>query len=177
VNARFTSVADRELREAIEFYEAAENGLGNRFLDEVEATLARIVAHPLAWTPLSPRTRRCRTHRFPYGLFYQIRAGEIVVLSVMDLRRDPKRWRNTCSHGNLCGCEPLHHRSQRPRKARQPPGALAHPRSGPPHRGWHSLVWCSVIPEGSAGLGCLHLFPPTGQALSKLSRKLWLGRG
>ena len=92
MNSRLVSTAERELQEAIEFYEAAEPGLGAKFLNEVAAALARIEAHPLAWTPLSPRTRRCRTHRFPYGLFYEIRANEIVVLSVMDLRRDPKRW-------------------------------------------------------------------------------------
>jgi hypothetical protein len=65
VNARFTSAAEEDLREAIEFYEAAEQGLGAKFLSEVESALGRIVAHPLAWTSLSPRTRRCRTHRFP----------------------------------------------------------------------------------------------------------------
>ena len=92
MNARFTSAAERELQEAAEFYQIAEPGLGNRFLDEVEATVVRVTTHPLAWTPMSPRTRRCRTHHFPYGLFYQIRADEILVLSVMDLRRDPKRW-------------------------------------------------------------------------------------
>jgi plasmid stabilization system protein ParE len=92
VKTRLASAAEIELQEAFEFYEAAEQGLGARFMDEVEAALARIEAHPLAWTPLSPRTRRCRTHRFPYGLFYQVRDDEIVVLSVMDLRRDPKRW-------------------------------------------------------------------------------------
>ena len=92
MNARFTSAAEKELEEAVAFYEAAENGLGARFLDEVEAAVARILAHPAAWTPMSPRTRRCRTHRFPYGLFYQVRADEILILSVMDLRRDPKRW-------------------------------------------------------------------------------------
>jgi toxin ParE1/3/4 len=92
VNARFTSAAEQELREALAFYEAAEPGLGVKFLDEVESALARIVAHPLAWTSLSARTRRCRTHRFPYGVFYQVRAEEILVLSVMDLRREPKRW-------------------------------------------------------------------------------------
>jgi hypothetical protein len=92
VKARLVSTAEKELQEAIEYYEAAEQGLGAEFLDEVEAALARIEAHPLAWTPLSPRTRRCRTHRFPYGLFYQIRADEILVVSVMDLRREPKRW-------------------------------------------------------------------------------------
>ena len=92
MTARFISTAQKELQEAIEFYEAAENGLGARFLDEVEATTERIITHPMAWTALSPRTRRCRTHRFPYGLFYQIRSEEILIVSVLDLRRDPKRW-------------------------------------------------------------------------------------
>ena len=49
-------------------------------------------SHPLAWTPMSARTRRCRLHRFPFGLFYQVRPDEILIVSVMDLRRDPKRW-------------------------------------------------------------------------------------
>jgi len=92
VNARFTSSAETELREAAGFYEAAENGLGARFLDEVEAVVARIPANPEAWAPMSPRTRRCRTHRFPFGLFCQIRADEILIASVMDLRRDPRSW-------------------------------------------------------------------------------------
>jgi plasmid stabilization system protein ParE len=92
VNARVTSAAEAELREAVAFYEAAENGLGARFLDEVEAVVARIRANPEAWAPISPRTRRCRTHRFPFGLFYQIMTDEILIVSVMDLRRDPRRW-------------------------------------------------------------------------------------
>ena len=42
-------------------------------LDEVEAATRFIETHPLAWTPMSSRTRRCRMHRFPFGLFYQVR--------------------------------------------------------------------------------------------------------
>ena len=85
-------MAERELKEAIEFYEAAQAGLGAEFLTEIEATTRLIEAHPHVWKALSSRTRRCRTHRFPYGLFYQIRGDEILIVSVMDLRRDPKRW-------------------------------------------------------------------------------------
>ena len=92
MKARFLSTAELELKEAMEFYEAAREGLGAEFLAEVEATVILIEAHPQAWTSLSPRTRRCRTHRFPYGLFYQVRSDEILIVSVMDLRRDPKRW-------------------------------------------------------------------------------------
>jgi hypothetical protein len=94
VKARFLSTAETELKEAMEFYEAAREGLGTEFLAEVEATVGLIEAHPLAWTSMSPRTRRCRTHRFPYGLFYQVRSDEILIVSVMDLRRDPKRWQH-----------------------------------------------------------------------------------
>ena len=89
---RFTSVAETELKEAMEFYEAAQSGLGAEFVTEVEATTRLIEAHPLAWTSISSRTRRCRTHRFPYALFYQVRTDELLVVSVADLRRDPKRW-------------------------------------------------------------------------------------
>jgi hypothetical protein len=92
VKARLVSTAERELKEAMEFYESAREGLGVEFLAEVEATTYLIESFPLAWTSLSPRTRRCRTHRFPFGLFYQVRGDEILIVSVMDLRRDPKRW-------------------------------------------------------------------------------------
>jgi plasmid stabilization system protein ParE len=91
---RFISSALAELKQATLYYEEKENGLGKNFLDEVDATVARILTHPQAWHPLSPRTRRCRTHRFPFGLIYQIRPNEILILSVMDLRRDPTRWKH-----------------------------------------------------------------------------------
>ncbi|MEK7686510.1 MAG: type II toxin-antitoxin system RelE/ParE family toxin [Verrucomicrobiota bacterium] len=92
MKARFTSPAELELKEAIEFYESAQTGLGARFLAAVEAAVKLIEAYPLAWTPMSRRTRRCRIKRFPFGLCYQVRTDELLIVSVMDLRRDPKRW-------------------------------------------------------------------------------------
>jgi len=91
---RFTSSALAELSEATLRYEEKERGLGGILLEEVDATVARILANPNAWHPLSPRTKRCRTHRFPFGLIYQVRSNEILILSVMDLRRDPTGWRH-----------------------------------------------------------------------------------
>jgi len=90
---RFTSAALTELRIALIDYERKEAGLGARFLAEVDRTVARVVAAPDAWRPLPPRTRQCLVHRFPFGVLYQIRTGEILVVSVMDLRRDPGSWR------------------------------------------------------------------------------------
>ena len=43
---RFTSAALTELRQATLYYERRENGLGTAFLDEIEATVSRILQHP-----------------------------------------------------------------------------------------------------------------------------------
>jgi plasmid stabilization system protein ParE len=91
---RFTSSALTELTRATLYYEQRENGLGTAFLNEIEATVDRILQHPTAWHQVSSRTRRCRTHRFPFGLIYQIRPDEILITSVMDLRRDPASWKH-----------------------------------------------------------------------------------
>ena len=68
MNVRFTSVAEMELRAAMEFYEAAQTGLGAKFLSEIEVATRLIEAHPLAWASLSQRTRRCRTRLVPVWL-------------------------------------------------------------------------------------------------------------
>jgi hypothetical protein len=91
---RLTTAANNQIRSVLIYYETAETGLGGKFLDEFEATIQRILAMPTAWKPLSKRTRRCLLHRFPYGVIYQIRADEILVVSLMDLRRDPQSWKN-----------------------------------------------------------------------------------
>ena len=91
---RFTSSALVELRQATLYYEQQENGLGATFLDEIDAAIERILANPQAWHPLSSRTRRCRTHRFQFGILYQVRTDEILITAVMDLRRDPTRWKD-----------------------------------------------------------------------------------
>lgn len=77
---RFTSAALIELSEAVLFYETRETGLGATFLNEVEACISRIKQNPTAWHQVSERTRRCRTHPFPFGLFYQIRTHEILIV-------------------------------------------------------------------------------------------------
>ena len=85
--------AARELREAARFYERRVPKLGFDFIAEVRATIRRIVAHPQAWHPLDEQIRRCRTHRFPYGIIYAVENNQVLVISVMHLHRQPDSWR------------------------------------------------------------------------------------
>ena len=92
MNVRFLTPASFELTEAIEYYEGQRLGLGYEFLTEVESAIDKILQFPNAWTLVSDRIRRILLKRFPFGLLYQVRDGEIIVAAVMDLRRDPTTW-------------------------------------------------------------------------------------
>ena len=93
MTVRFLSSASNELSEAVTYYEDQRLGLGYEFLSEVDTAIVKIMEFPNAWARLSNRARRILLRRFPYGLLYHARDEEIVVAAVMDLRRDPKNWR------------------------------------------------------------------------------------
>ena len=94
MRVRILPAARAEIEEAAEWYEAARGGLATEFLHEVDAGLSRVVDFPNAWHPLSQRVRRYRLNRFPYGIFYQVRKEEILVVAVAHLHRHPEYWRH-----------------------------------------------------------------------------------
>ena len=91
---RYLSIAELELDSAIAYYESQEPGLGIRFYTEIRNSEDRILAFPRAWMPLSENTRRCRTKVFPYGLIYQIKETEILVVAVAHLYKKPGYWQD-----------------------------------------------------------------------------------
>jgi len=94
---RIEAEARAELEAAVEWYEAARQGLGARFLDEFENGIRAIAAMPHAWHPLGDDLRRFRLRRFPYGIIYLDRAEEaeeIVIIAVAHLHRRPGYWRH-----------------------------------------------------------------------------------
>lgn len=90
----FLEIAQIELDDAVEFYNYEVPGLGDAFLAEVLNALNRIGEFPEAWHPCSKRTRRCQTRRFPYGIIYQKRDHEILVVAVANLHREPDYWKD-----------------------------------------------------------------------------------
>jgi plasmid stabilization system protein ParE len=90
---RFLAPAQAELMEAVGYYESRKQGLGSQFAEEVKRTIQRILQYPEAWSPISKRTRRCRTNKFPYGVIYQVRGDVLLIVAVMHLRREPRAWK------------------------------------------------------------------------------------
>jgi plasmid stabilization system protein ParE len=90
----FLEAARADLREAAAYYEGQRPGLGREFRNEVRSAIERIKALPEAWHPLSENTRRCLTHRFPYGVIYHLQEDQVVIVAVAHLHREPGRWRD-----------------------------------------------------------------------------------
>ena len=90
----FLDPADAEFIEAIAYYNLQSEGLGYEFAAEIKRAIERILQYPNAWAPLSKRTHRCRTNRFPYGLIYQIRSNTILIVAVQNLHQHPDSWKS-----------------------------------------------------------------------------------
>ena len=92
MRVRFLDAAQRELDDAVAWYNQREAGLGWEFLDELDRSVRIIKSFPLAWPEIDPGIRRCLLARFPYGIIYGIDEDLIVVVAVAHLRRRPRYW-------------------------------------------------------------------------------------
>lgn len=93
MNVRLLEPAVDEFNEAVDWYRGQSAGLAEKFAAEVQVACQRIAEHPHAWHPLGEGVRRFRLKRFPYGLVYVVEAGDILVLAVAHLHREPTYWR------------------------------------------------------------------------------------
>ena len=90
MKVRFLTPAQRELDNAVAWYNEQAAGLGLEFLDELDRAVRRVVAFPLSYSEIELGIRRCRLARFPYGLIYGIDGDTIVVVAVAHLHRWPR---------------------------------------------------------------------------------------
>jgi plasmid stabilization system protein ParE len=85
--------AARDIEQTYQWYESRRPGLGEEFLQALNATRDRVIEHPEAFPGLHRATRRALIRRrFPYGLFYRVYGDTIVIVACMHARRNPRRW-------------------------------------------------------------------------------------
>jgi Plasmid stabilisation system protein. len=97
MNVSFLAAAEAELAEAVQYYNQQRTGLGGEFLVELLTVIEHIRRYPQAWPPMAQDLRRCRMRRFPYGVLYQPRDSEIIVVAIGHMHRKPMYWRDRLS--------------------------------------------------------------------------------
>jgi plasmid stabilization system protein ParE len=88
----FQPAAQKEMFESVAYYDQKDDGLGAKFLDEIDSTLSLISNYPESGTLLNGYARRVLLNGFPYGIVYRIYNNQIVILAVMHLRLKPNYW-------------------------------------------------------------------------------------
>lgn len=70
-----------------DWYEEKLNGLGNRFINELEIAKNDLLNNPLAYAKWNKSIRRMVMRKFPYKLFYKMYDDRIVILAIIHARR------------------------------------------------------------------------------------------
>jgi plasmid stabilization system protein ParE len=85
--------ANREFREALNYYIGISPELGARFFREMEQLMHEVCERPQLFRQFDPPARRHFTDRFPYGVIYLVEPDHIWIVAVMHLHREPRYWR------------------------------------------------------------------------------------
>ena len=86
--------AEDEVARGAAWYESKRHGLGVEFVATIDEAINRIADSPDAY----PRWRddrsyrKCVVRRFPHLVFYDVEAGEVVVVAVAHAKRKPGYW-------------------------------------------------------------------------------------
>jgi plasmid stabilization system protein ParE len=84
--------ASRELIEAARFYEGRVPGLGYRFLDAIDDTLAMLQRNPMLGLSDEMGRMRWLVHQFPYLVIYRVEGDCLHILAVAHTIRKPGYW-------------------------------------------------------------------------------------
>ncbi len=85
--------AEIDVAEAHAWYESQREGLGDEYLVEVRAAIARVQAEPHVHPRVEGEIRRLLVKRFPYSILYRDEPARVVVIAVFHAKCDPSKWR------------------------------------------------------------------------------------
>jgi len=74
------------------WYEDKLQGLGNRFLNELEDGYTAIQNFPDTWANFQYGFKRYILNKFPFSILYKVTEEKIVVVAVMHNSRRPNYW-------------------------------------------------------------------------------------
>ena len=92
MKVRLLDEAENDLRDGYAFYERQNHGLGRYFLKVLRKAL-RALGHLGGVHQIEYGCFRAIPPHFPFKIFYVIEDGTVVVVAIIDSRRQPERIR------------------------------------------------------------------------------------
>ena len=93
-NIIFRAISDAEFIESAAWYEDQRQGLGAEFIERVENVLDNIAENPQLYPVVFRDIREAFVSKFPYCVYYRVKADRIVVTAVFHTSRDSAVWQS-----------------------------------------------------------------------------------
>lgn len=84
--------AAAEFESAYNWYELQRIGLGEEFLQAANELVITIAENPERFPLIHRDIRRAVLGRFPYSIFYRLKAGHVIVVACFHSKRNPRAW-------------------------------------------------------------------------------------
>ncbi|PWW80972.1 plasmid stabilization protein [Prosthecochloris marina] len=94
MNVYFSALAQKELQEAVSYYDEISPVLGDELLREVEQAKSNILSFPFAWSSAGKEQRKYVLPRFPYLIIYKVYCDRVVVAAFAHQHRLPEDYIN-----------------------------------------------------------------------------------
>ena len=85
--------AQRELKQAIDWYEAQAQQLSVGLIEDVDGIVQVISEFPLAFPMTDRELRRATSHDYPYSLRYRVKGDLVEVVAFTHEKRHPEAWK------------------------------------------------------------------------------------
>lgn len=93
-NYQLSEKAESDVYDSYVWYEKQKEGLGEEFLDALDAAEQAITGNPTTYrTRYKKKVRAFVVDRFPYLVLYVINGNDIDVISVFNTNQHPGRWK------------------------------------------------------------------------------------
>jgi plasmid stabilization system protein ParE len=89
----FHTLAREEVREAYQYYESEQKGLGQQFIDKLDALFNLLLENPHLFAKDFEEVRKAPMKKFPFSVYYEIVGDKIFVYSVFHQSRKPEDWK------------------------------------------------------------------------------------
>ena len=84
--------AEAQAFHARDWYESQLEGLGRRFVTELNHAIQKAHANPQHYQAVHREIRRVLLRRFPYAVFFFAEPERVVVLAILHQFEDPAKW-------------------------------------------------------------------------------------
>ena len=84
--------AEAQAFHARDWYESQLEGLGYRFVDQLDQAIQKAHENPQHYQAVHREIRRVLVRRFPYAVFFVAEPERVVVLAILHQYEDPAKW-------------------------------------------------------------------------------------